>query len=342
MTDLAVAVQAPPNPLTGTPPARDPAGLAALMRAAGMRESLLEATGGWLAGEKRTSPRTRDGYITDLSRWVAWCSLRGLDPATARAVDADAFALAMREAGHGNATRARRLASVSSWYKYLLRTEHTGRNPFDAMDRPALPPVSATRGMSEMELEKLLAYASEREAPRGFAVLSLMAATACRVSSVTGAEIDSLGYDSGHQVIDLPVKRGHVKRFLLPALTLEAIGAYLDVRGPHPGPLFLGSHGGALGQPAIYRLVQRTAKGAGIPQWADLSPHSVRHTVLTILHNHNYPTHVIQDLAGHADSRTTRRYDLARESLDRSPANDLGSIFAAGVARWAPSYRPAG
>jgi hypothetical protein len=48
-------------------------------------------------------------------------------------------------------------------------------------------------------------------------------------------------------------------------------------------------------------------------------------------YDRGYPTHVIQDLAGHADARTTRRYDLARESLDRSPAGDLGAIFAAGT-----------
>ena len=86
-------------------------------------------------------------------------------------------------------------------------------------------------------------------------------------------------------------------------------------------------------------MVQRVAAGAGVPHAMQLSPHSIRHTVLTILYDRNYPTHVIQDLAGHADPRTTRTYDLARESLDRSPANDLGAIFAAGIARHTATFQ---
>lgn len=308
------------------------------MRAAGLAPAALEATAGWLSGERRTSGRTQEGYVTDLSRWVAWCGQRGTNPAGAVGIDADLFAAAMRDAGHADATRARRLSAVSSWYRYLLRQGATSLNPFDAMERPRAPKVSKTRGMSETELEKLLAYAKTRDTPRNYAILAVMAATACRVSSVIGARLDALGYDSGHQVVDLPVKGG-TKRFIVPAFTVEAIGAYLDVRGHDGTWLFLGDTGRQIGQPTIYRMVQRAAAGAGIPQARELSPHGIRHTVLTILHDRNYPTHVIQDLAGHADSRTTRRYDLARESLNRSPANDLGSIFAAGIARWAPSYQ---
>jgi len=81
------------------------------------------------------------------------------------------------------------------------------------------------------------------------------------------------------------------------------------------------------------------AATAGIPRRPSYPRHSIRHSILTILHDWSYPTHIIQDLASHADSRTTRRYDLARESLDRSPANDLGAIFASGIARHAPTFR---
>jgi hypothetical protein len=45
----------------------------------------------------------------------------------------------------------------------------------------------------------------------------------------------------------------------------------------------------------------------------------------------------VQDFLGHADPRTTRRYDLDRESLDHSPAYSLGTALAAGVARHAPA-----
>jgi integrase/recombinase XerD len=336
-----IPAAAPTDPLTGDPPARDAYALAVLMRQGGVSEVAMDATGGWLSGERRQSAHTQDGYIADLSRWVAWCMARGIDPTAAPATTADRFAAAMRNAGLANATRARRLSTASSWCRYLLRIGAASLNPFDDMDRPRLPATSETKGMSEDQLNRFLAYARERESVRTYALLSLMAATACRVSSVTGVQLSGLGEDSGHRVIDMPVKGGKLKRFVLPAVTLDALRAWRAERGEEPGLLFITVSGKPLDQPAVFRTVRRVAAGAGIPQAGQLSPHSIRHTVLTVLHDRSYPTHIIQDLAGHADSRTTRRYDLARESLDRSPANDLGAIFAAGIARHAAAFRPA-
>jgi len=308
------------------------------MRQAGISEAGLRATGGWLSGERRQSDRTQEGYVEDLSRWVAWCMIRGINPAGASAEYADNFAKSMRDAGLASATRARRLSAASSWLRYLLRLEVASLNPFDDMERPKIPPRSATRGMSEEELNRFLAYAQQRESARTYALLSLMAATACRVSSVTGAQLTGISEDSGHRVIDMPVKGAHFQRFVLPAVTVDALSAWRAERGDEPGHLFITVSGKPLDQPAVFRTVRRVAAGAAIPQANALSPHSIRHTVLTILHDRNYPTHVIQDLAGHADSRTTRRYDLARGSLDRSPANDLGAIFAAGISRYASGF----
>jgi len=328
----------PADPVCGPPPAHDALTLATLMRQAGISEDGMTATGAWLSGERRQSGHTQAGYIEDLSRWIGWCMIRGINPADAPATAADRFAASMRNADLANATRARRLSAASSWSRYLRRHGAATLNPFEDMERPRLPSVSETRGMSEDELDRFLAYAQQRESPRTYALLSVMATTACRVSSVTCCEFGALGHDRGHRVIDMPVKGGRSKRFVIPALTVAALDVWLADRGNDPGHLFLTASGKPLDQPAVFRTVRRVAQKAGIPQWHDLSPHSIRHTVLTILHDRNYPTHVIQDLAGHADARTTRRYDLARGALDRSPANDLGSIFAAGIARYASRY----
>jgi site-specific recombinase XerD len=308
------------------------------MRRAGVSDAGMAATAGWLSGERRQSGRTQAGYVEDLSRWVAWCMARGISPADAPATGADLFAKSMRDAGLASATRARRISAASSWSRYLLRHGAAARNPFENMERPQVPKESGTRGMSEDQLNRFLACAQQRESARTFALLSLMAATACRVSSADCALLSGLGDDRGHRVIDMPVKGGRLKRFVLPAVTVDALSAWRADRGEEPGWLFVTASGKQVGQPAIFRAIRRVAARAGLPQAGELSPHSIRHTVLTILHDRGYPTHVIQDLAGHADARTTRRYDLARESLDRSPANDLGAIFAAGIARHASSF----
>jgi integrase/recombinase XerD len=62
------------------------------------------------------------------------------------------------------------------------------------------------------------------------------------------------------------------------------------------------------------RIVRRVARGAGVE--AAISPHSLRHTFVTLALEAGVPLHVVQDGAGHADPRTTRRCDRARHSLD--------------------------
>lgn len=323
------------NPIRvrGTTPARTPIALADLMRAAGAGSEMLAATAGWLSGERRTSPATRDGYVRDLSWWIAYATARRLDMADVDPIEADLYAAALREAGLAEPTRARRISAAASWYAYLGRARGVP-NPFDGMERPRVPGASSTRGMSEDELQRMLAYARQRETPRTYAVLALLVATAARDGSIVGARLDGLGHDRGHRVIDLPVKgaAGKTKRFVLPPLACEAIDAWLAARGGEDGPLFTTKTGQPLDQPYLYRLVKRVATAAGV---TPVSPHGIRHSVITLLLSKGHPLHVVQDLAGHADPRTTRRYDRAAESLDRSPAYELGQIIAAGVERHA-------
>ena len=326
-------VLAEPEPIRvrGVTPARDPRGLADLMRTVSLPSPMLETTAAWLSGERRNSAATQNGYSRDLSWWIVYATARGLDLTDVDPIEADLYAAALRDAGLGDATRARRLSVASSWHTYLLRKRRVRVNPFDEMERPRVSEVSSTRGMSEDELERVLAYTGKRESERTFALLSLMVATAARDGSVIRARVDGLGWDRGHRVIDLPVKgsTGSTKRFVLSPFAGKAIDQWLAVRGAEPGRLFVTASGKPVDQPYVYRLVKRVCRAAGVPE---VSPHGLRHSVITLLLD-RHPLHVVQDFAGHADPRTTRRYDRARESLDRSPAYDLGQVIAAGMER---------
>lgn len=324
-------------PLTGRPPATTAHELAELLRDSGASPKILETTAAWLSGERRNSTATTRGYIRDTSWWIAYTAARGLDLADIDPIEADLYAAALRAAEPelADATRARRLSAASSWYAYLTRAGRARINPFLGMERPRVSDVSATRGMSEDDMERMLAYARERETSRTFAISALLVSTAARDGSIVAARADALGWDRGHRTIDLPVKGGKNKRFILPAFAIEALERYFADRKHSLGTLFTTSTGKPIDQPYLYRLIKRITRAAGVPQ---VSPHGIRHSVITLLLDKGYPLHVVQDFAGHADPRTTRRYDRARESLDRSPAYDLGQIIAAGVERHAERW----
>ncbi|TYK44986.1 tyrosine-type recombinase/integrase [Actinomadura decatromicini] len=312
----------------GTPPARTPGELASLLRAARLSEKGLRATAVWLVSGRRESDHTRAAYVRDVGWWAAWCAAVGVDVADPPTAAADLYMAELVASGLARSTIGRRVAAVSSWYTYLIREQGAAANPFDGAERPRLDSAaSATRGLSRAQVTAVLAHAAEHETARTHALLWLMFATAGRIGSLLSARIEHLGQDRGHQVIDLTVKGGMKKRFAVPPAALHALDRYLAERGhPESGLLFVTRTGRALGQPYAWKLVNRIARATGVTH--AISPHTFRHTAITIALSDGKPLHVVQDFAGHADPRTTRRYDRARDSLDRSPAYELAASIA--------------
>lgn len=312
---------APAVKLRGTPPANSPTALVALLRDAGAAPNILEATDAWM--DKRESEHSRTAYAKDASWWLAWCAATNTDPAYARAVDTDKYGAALRDCGLAKSTRARRLAVASSWYDYLVRADAAKRNPFVGMDRPSVEADSSTtRGMTPAELAKLLTYAREHETARTYALLVVLATTAGRIGSVLAAKVGAIGHDQGHRTADLVVKGDHKKRVVLVPLAVEAVETYLAGRGEVDADewLFATRTGRAMDEPAAFRTLRRVAKAARLPNAGALSPHSLRHSYATALLDKGVPLADVQDAMGHADPRTTRRYDRLAGALHRSPS----------------------
>jgi integrase len=174
---------------------------------------------------------------------------------------------------------------------------------------------------------RLLGAAASESGPTGarhLAVLTLLADLGLRVGEVISLDVTDLGEERGHRTIRFIGKGGVPRRRALTPGCAQAIDAYLEVRGragqPVTGPLFVTGPGTRLDRHAVFRLVRRLARAAGIPSWAKLSPHSLRHAFATTARAEGVALEDVQDAMGHADPRTTRRYDRDRQNLDRDPA----------------------
>jgi site-specific recombinase XerD len=318
--------------LRGTPPAASPAVLLDLLRRAGAAARVVTATQSWIG--RRPSAHSQTAYAKDASWWLAWCAATRTDPTTAAPTDADEYATALRESGLAKSTRGRRLAAASSWYAYLVRADVAERNPFAGMERPSVSADdSTTTGLTAAELGALLAYARENESARTYALLTVLATTAGRIGSVLAVTVGVLGSDQGHRTADLVVKGDKKKRVVLVPLAVAAIDTYLSTR-PDAGddePLFATRTGRPMDEPAAYRLIQRVANAAGISGADKISPHSVRHSYATALLSKGVPLADVQDAMGHADPRTTRRYDRAAGALHRSPSYKMQDELTAAM-----------
>ncbi|GAA2691589.1 tyrosine-type recombinase/integrase [Actinoplanes palleronii] len=296
-------------------------------------------TARWLARQR--SAHTRTAYRRDLWQWADWCAAVRLHPLTARAADLDAWIIEQRATGArgrpaAESTIARRLSAVASWYDYLIDNTAADPeplavyNPARTAARPRIDPDdSSTVGLDRAEADRLLQTA-QHESVTSQALIALLLLTGARVGSAIDARVEDLGTDRGHRVLDVTVKGGRRRRLPLPPPLAYALDRMLAERGSPPaGPLFLTPSGIGIYELYVYRLIRRLARRAGIAAADTISPHSLRHTAITeVLDATDGDLRRAQDFAGHADPRTTRRYDRRRNQLDNHGAYLLAGRFS--------------
>ena len=174
---------------------------------------------------------------------------------------------------------------------------------------------------------------------RDRALLRLLADLGMRVGEALGLDVDALSHNQGRRTVRYRGKGGVRRERPLPAGVGRALDEYLAARaraarrpvGQLSGPLFATTSRdggtGRLTEPAAFLLVRRVARYAGIPSADRLSPHSLRHAFATNARELGVPLEDVQDAMGHADARTTRRYDRGRHALHRDPALRLGDLY---------------
>ncbi|MEV6346780.1 tyrosine-type recombinase/integrase [Actinoplanes sp. NPDC051851] len=267
-------------------------------------------TEAWLA---RFSGHTREAYRRDVASWMSWCSGRRLDPSGASPGDVNAYAKDLETRPMAASTVARKLSGLSSWYDHLVERDVVAANPVSGADRPYVDREhSATVGLSPDEVGALLAAAERQDGPaavRHRAVLTLLTDLGLRVGELVGLDHDDLGWERGRRTLRFAGRGGRPRCRALTAGAGAALDRYLAVRGDGRGPLFETATGARLDRHAVFRLVRRLAAEAGIPAAERLSPNSLRHAFATTARAGGMPLADVQDAMGHADPRTTRRYE---------------------------------
>jgi integrase len=187
--------------------------------------------------------------------------------------------------------------------------------------------MRSTVGLDRNELGAVLVQAG-LGSPRDHAPISLLALNGLRISEALGADIDDVDIDRGHRTLKIVRKGGKQVTIPLAPRAARTLDLYIGERTS--GPIFLGAAGGRMDRYAADRAVKRLARRAGITK--RISPHSLRHSFITVALDAGVPLRDVQEAASHADPRTTMRYDLARQSLDRH-ATYIVAAFVAGAAR---------
>jgi len=274
---------------------------------------------------------TAKAYLGDLKAWAGWCAERGVHPFAARRHHVDFWVRSMGrdpQPATGRpaapATVARRLSCLARFYDYGLReVELLEHSPVANVRRPKVSEDSPTVGLDAAELDRLLT-AAETHSPRSAALVSLLVYNGLRIDEALAADVEDFTYQRGHRVLRITRKGGRASTEPLSPLVVRVLADYVGPRSS--GPVFLNRDGTArLSYSTSYALIRRLARRAGIPAADRLSPHSLRHSFATELLSAGVPLQDVQDAMGHADPRTTRRYDRSRHNLDRHPTYKMAS-----------------
>lgn len=283
-----------------------------------------------------SSENTRKAYRRDLSELFSFFDAQNFDALTAQRHHIDTWRTTLTGAP---STVARRLAAVSSFYSYAAHDAGAiATNPVQRVSRPKVDADhSATQGLTKEQARALLDVA-RHDGARSFALVSLLLLTGIRLSEALSARLSNLQHDTGHRVLIVTRKGGKRAKIVLPAQVVDALSSYLgapaaegteitrvDAASTDPH-LFTTATGKRWMSSEAFRTVQRLAGLAGIA--GHVSPHSLRHTHATMALDAGVTLRDLQDSMGHADPRTTRRYDRARGKLERSSAHAVAQMLS--------------
>lgn len=265
-----------------------------------------------LEAERRLSPHTVAAYAHDLQLLATFAAAReaALERLDRSAIEA--FVRQLMAEGRAPRSVARVVASVRTFFRYLLVHGALDASPADAVRGPravrALP-----RFLSAAEVEALLG-APDVLTPRGIrdrAMIELLYATGLRVSELVALRPADVNLEAG---LLTTVGKGRKER-LVPVGDEAAAWIARYVRDARPAllgrrtapHLFVNARGGTgLTRVGFWKVLRGYAVPLGLAR--RLSPHVLRHSFATHLLEHGADLRAIQVMLGHADLSTTQIY----------------------------------
>jgi integrase/recombinase XerC len=266
----------------------------------------------YLSSEKNASPHTCRCYQTDLEEFENFLKSSGMYLTSAgqtKMEEVDRLAirkyLSFLHRKNRKSSIARKVSTLRSFYKYLVREHIVSINPAKNVATPKAEKPLPT-ALTVDEAFRLMESPMEKEHLRDRAILELLYSSGLRVSELVGLDTSQLDQELG---IVKVMGKGRKERIVpVGKKAIEALQTYLKDRG-HVGadaPVFVNTRGGRLTSRSVGRLVKKYTRHSGV--FRKISPHSLRHTFATHLLDAGADIREIQEMLGHASLSTTQRY----------------------------------
>ncbi len=223
------------------------------------------------------------------------------------------FMTSLSDKQYCKSTTARKLATLRSFYKFLVKRNYVPSNPVTSIKTPKQD-KRLPRFLEFEEVQRLLntPQGDNWLGARDHAILETLYSTGMRVSELVGLNLEDVDFLG--EVIHVRGKGKKERIAPIGSKALQAIQQYIEYRNKriqNDGSfdikvLFANKHGKRLSTRSVRRKMDKYLRQAGLDP--AISPHTLRHSFATHMLNNGADLRSVQELLGHQSLSTTQIY----------------------------------
>ena len=264
----------------------------------------------FLQNDKKLSNNTLQSYKRDIVQYQAYIDKNKLNYLKIDEDQLNKYLKSLSRAKKKASTISRNLATIRSFYQFLIRTKKIKKDPTEGVHAPKvekkIPSV-----LTSKEVELLLEQPKnvDLKGIRDKAMLEFAYATGMRVTEIISLNIDDVNVEESYVVCNTGSKKRNIP---LGSLSLQALVDYMEKARPvllkdeNDKALFVNINGKRLTRQGFWKIVKYYKEQAHIQK--DITPHVLRHSFATHLLRNGADLKSIQTMLGHSDISSTQVY----------------------------------
>ena len=264
----------------------------------------------FLQKDKKLSNNTLQSYKRDITQYESYINEENLQYLKVTKDDIKKYLENLKNIGKKTSTISRNLASIRSFYQYLVRTKKIKEDPTEGIQSPKVEKrVPSVLSSKEVELLLEQPKAVDLKGIRDKAMLEFAYATGMRVTEIINLNIEDLNLKEGYVSC---INANKQRNIPLGAISINALKEYIKKARPYlikseeEKALFVNINGKRLTRQGFWKIVKFYKEQAHIDK--DITPHVLRHSFATHLLQNGADLKAIQVMLGHSDISSTQVY----------------------------------
>jgi integrase/recombinase XerD len=274
-------------------------------------QAYVDEYAGFMSNVRHKSVNTIESYKRDVTQYITYLNNTGItDIALATKTTVLSYLLQLQKEGRASSTVSRTLASLRSFYVFMVQNGTVENDPTTNLEAPHVekkPPQVLTS--SEVELLMEQPKCVDNKGMRDKAMLELLYATGIRVSELINLDITDVNLAMSF----VHCHSGKKERIVpMGNKALEALTVYIDnarkdmVKLDTEKALFVNCNGVRLSRQGFWKIIKHYQHQANIKK--EITPHTLRHSFAAHLLENGADLRSIQEMMGHADISSTQVY----------------------------------